>query len=201
MFAVYGLGMAAFGAGCVLLGARLGRLVRDELRADRDRCRRELARARRELAEAREPAPVPAAEEAREPEAAGRPPLPDADRAPADPVMPQDPAERELAERARQERDRERQALGDLRTWQARVSAGKRECGGRLADGLRAGLPDLADADLARVLVRLSWYAAEVETEQNGDPYDAWVVLADSLAVAAADLAAMELELTERHGR
>ncbi|HMH90021.1 MAG TPA: hypothetical protein VK586_02935 [Streptosporangiaceae bacterium] len=120
-----------------------------------------------------------------------RRPLPVADQAPAGPVLP---------EEEQAERDREREALCDLRMWRAGVSAGKREHGDRLADGLRVGLPDLADADIARVVLRISWYADAVAGEQ-GDAFDAWAVLLDSLAVAAPDLAAMELELTEGRGR
>ena len=116
-----------------------------------------------------------------------RRPLPAADRAPAGPVLP---------EEEQAERDRERDALEDLRRWRAGVSPGKRECGDRLADGLRLGLPDLADADIARVLLRVGWYADAVAEEQ-GDAFDAWVVLLESIAVAAPDLAAMELELAE----
>lgn len=117
-----------------------------------------------------------------------RRPLPPADQAPGEPV---------LAEEEREVRDRERAALEGLRRWRAEAAAGRMECGTRLADGLRLGLPDLADADIARVLLRLGWYAAEVENEQDGDPQDSWTVLVDSLAVAAPDLAAMELELAE----
>jgi hypothetical protein len=101
-----------------------------------------------------------------------------------------------LPEEEQAERDRERDALEDLRRWRAGASAGRLECGTRLADGLRIGLPDLAGADIARVLLRIGWYADLVADEQ-GDPFDAWVVLLDSLAVAAPDLAAMELELAE----
>jgi hypothetical protein len=116
-----------------------------------------------------------------------RRPLPAADQAPGEPVLP---------EEEQAERDRERDALEDLRRWRAGASAGRLECGTRLADGLRIGLPDLAGADIARVLLRIGWYADLVADEQ-GDPFDAWVVLLDSLAVAAPDLAAMELELAE----
>jgi hypothetical protein len=107
----------------------------------------------------------------------------------------------EVPEEEQAERERERGALDDLRMWRAGASPGRMECGTRLADGLRLGLPDLADADIARVLLRVGWYADEVAEEQGGDPRDSWIVLLDSLAVAAPDLAAMELELAEGHGR
>lgn len=121
-----------------------------------------------------------------------RRPLPAADQAPDEPALSQE----EQAERAG-----EREELAELLRWRAGVSPGKRECGDRLADSLRLGLPDLADEDIARVLLRVGRYANDVAEEQDGNPYDCWVVLMDSLAVAAPDLAALELELAEGHGR
>jgi hypothetical protein len=130
-----------------------------------------------------------------------RRPLPLADRLPTEPALPEDPEERELAEQERAERERERDALDQLRMWRAGVSPGRLECGTRLAERLRLALPEVADSDIARVLVRVGWYADFVAEEQDGDAADAWTVLLDSLAVAAPDLAAMELELTEGRGR
>ena len=114
-----------------------------------------------------------------------RRPLPAADRAPEEPVLPEE-------ERAR---------LAELRAWRDQVSAGKLAVGTRLAEDLRADMPGVPGAVIARVLLRAGRYADFVTEEQGGDPYDSWVVLLDSLAIAAADLAALELELTEGHGR
>jgi hypothetical protein len=114
-----------------------------------------------------------------------RRPLPAADRAPEEPVLP----------------EKERARLADLRSWREEVSAGQLEIGTRLANDLRVDMPGVPGAVIARVLLRVGAYADFVSEEQGGDPHDAWTVLIDSIAVAAPDLAAMELELTEGRGR
>jgi hypothetical protein len=177
LFGLYGLGMAASGAVFVLLGARLGRLVRDELRRDLDRYRRELARARRELAEAREPAPVP--EEAREPELSAPLPAADATEAPS-PF-------------AAEEEGR----LFVLAEWARGASPGAAELGARLADRLRWDVPDLKDADLARVMLSAGAYLQEAAGLQDDDA-GALRAVTDAILGAPPALAELDLALAER---
>ena len=72
---------------------------------------------------------------------------------------------------------------------------GARSWGDRLADSLREQVPDLADADLARVALAVLAFAEEASAEQDHGTEDTLCVLADALLGAPAALAAVDLDL------
>ena len=101
--------------------------------------------------------------------------LPPADRNPGWPDLSQD----ELCQ------------LRDLTEFRDSASAGRLLLGTRLADDLRKNL-DLSDTDIARVLLLVSGFGDRCEEEQM-DKAGAFAAFTDGIAVAAADLGAMEL--------
>lgn len=128
------------------------------------------------------PGPVLAAVPEREPEPEpGRAPLPEADATGAVPPFTagEEDRLRVLAERLR-------------------CSAGTaRQLGGGLADRLRTDHPDVADEVLARVMLSVGCYLAEV-TEGQDDEFAVVSVISDAVLGAPAVLAELDLDLAER---